>query len=307
MTAGLPTRPLGKTGESVSLICLGGWHIGQPQIGDDEAVRIMHAAIDEGVTFFDNAWDYHDGKSEELMGKALSTGGRRDKVFLMSKNCARDAAGTKQHLEDSLRRLKTDRLDLWQFHEVNYDNDPDWIAESGALDVALKAKEQGKVRFLGFTGHKSPHILAKMLPLHTWDTCQLPINLLDHFYRSFRHELVPELIARGIAPIGMKSLGGGNITAGGVFVANKLCTPEEAIRYALTQPVSSLVVGVDSMEVLQQNVRIARDFRPLIGPDLDALFARVRRVAGDGRFEGFKSTQTFDGPYHRQQHGFAVA
>jgi hypothetical protein len=135
----------------------------------------------------------------------------------------------------------------------------------------------------------------------------LPINLLDHFYRSFRHELVPELIARGIAPIGMKSLGGGNITAGGVFVANKVCTPEEAIRYALTQPVCSLVVGVDSMEVLQQNVRIARDFRPLVGPDLDALFARVKRVAGDGRFEGFKSTQTFDGPYHRQQHGFAVA
>src|SRR5688500_462256 len=135
MSAGLPTRPLGRTGVNVSILCLGGWHIGQPQVGDDEAIRIMHAALDEGVTFFDNAWDYHDGHSEDLMGRALAVGGRRDKVFLMSKNCARDAAGTRQHLEDSLRRLRTDRLDLWQFHEVNYDNDPDWIAESGALDV----------------------------------------------------------------------------------------------------------------------------------------------------------------------------
>jgi predicted aldo/keto reductase-like oxidoreductase len=307
MSAGLPTRPLGKTGQTVSVLCLGGWHVGQPQIGDDDAVRLIHAALDEGVTFLDNAWDYHDGRSEELMGKALSTGGRRDRVFLMTKNCARDAAGTRQHLEDSLRRLRTDRLDLWQFHEINYDNDPDWIAESGALDVARKAKEQGKVRFLGFTGHKSPHILAKMLPLHSWDTCQFPVNVLDHFYRSFRHELVPELLARDVAPIGMKSLGGGNIKDGGVFVANKVCTPEEAIRYALTQPVCSLVVGVDSMSVLQQNVRIARAFQPLVGPDLDALLKRVRKVAGDGRFEGFKSTQAFDGPYHRQQHGFAVA
>jgi predicted aldo/keto reductase-like oxidoreductase len=308
MSAGLPTRPLGKTGVNVSVLCLGGWHVGQPQLGDDEPVRLMHAAIDEGITFFDNAWDYHDGRSEELMGRALSTGGRREKVFLMSKNCARDAAGTRQHLEDSLRRLKTDHLDLWQFHEVNYDNDPDWIASSGALDVALKAKDEGKVRFLGFTGHKSPHILAKMLPLtDAWDTCQVPVNVLDHFYRSFRHDLIPELIARGIGPIGMKSLGGGNVKDGAVFVANKVCSPSEAIRYALTQPVCSLVVGVDSAAVLRQNVGIARDFSPLVGPELDALLARVKAVAGDGRFEGFKSTQVFDGPYHRQQHGFAVA
>ena len=140
---GLPTRLLGRTGQRVSILCLGGWHIGSVK-DPGEAVRIMHAAIDEGLTFFDNAWDYHDGGSEKVMGTAL-TGGKRQKVFLMSKNCARDAAGTRQHLEDSLRRLQTDHLDLWQFHEVNYDNDPEWIANSGALDVALKAKEQGKV------------------------------------------------------------------------------------------------------------------------------------------------------------------
>ena len=308
MAAGLPTRPLGNTGLDVSILCFGGWHIGQPQVGSEaEAIRIMHAAVDEGVTFFDNAWDYHDGGSEEVMGKALAQGGRRDRVVLMTKNCARDAAGTRQHLEDSLRRLRTDRIDLWQFHEVNYDNDPDWIVEKGGRAEALKAQKEGKVRFLGFTGHKSPHILSRMLPLHTWDTCQMPINVLDHSYRSFRHDLVPELLARGIAPIGMKSLGGGNKEAGGVFVANNLCTPAEAIRYALSQPIASLVVGVDSMEVLMQDVRIARDFKPLAGAELDGLLARVRPVAGDGRYEGFKSTQVFDGPYHRVQHGFATA
>jgi predicted aldo/keto reductase-like oxidoreductase len=307
MSSGLQSRPLGNTGVNVSLICFGGWHIGQPQIAEADGVKIIHAAIDEGITFFDSAWDYHDGRSEEVLGTALATGGRRNKVFLMTKNCARDAAGTRQHLEDSLRRLKTDVIDLWQFHEVNYDNDPQWIVEQGGLAEALKAQKEGKVRFLGFTGHKSPLILADMLPLHKWDTCQMPINVLDHFYRSFRHKLLPEVVARGMAPIGMKSLGGGNITAGAVFMANKVCTPEEAMRYALSQPISSLVVGVDSMEVLQQDLRVARDFKPMTGPELDTLLARVKPIAGDGRFEVSKSTQGYDGPYHRKQHGFAVA
>lgn len=306
MTNGLPTRPLGKTGVQVSCLCFGGWHIGQPEIPQDEAIRIMHAAIDEGFTFFDNAWDYHEGYSEELMGKALATGGRRDKVFLMTKVCARDAKGMRQQLEDSLRRLQTDHLDLWQFHEVNYDNDPDWLAEGGAVAEALKAQQEGKVRHIGFTGHKSHLILERMLPLHTWDTCQLPINVLDHFYRSFRHQLLPELQARNIAPIGMKSLGGGNLAKGSVFTANNVCTPEEALRYALTQPISSLVVGIDSMKVLQQNIAIARNFTPLEGKDLETLLEKVRPLAGDGRHEHFKSTQNYDGPYHRQQHGFAL-
>jgi predicted aldo/keto reductase-like oxidoreductase len=296
---GLPTRPLGKTGERVSILCLGGWHIGAVK-DEKEAVRIMHAAIDEGLTFFDNAWDYHDGHSEEIMGKGLSAPGKRKTVFLMTKNCNRDAKGTRQCLEDSLRRLKTDVIDLWQFHEINYDNDPDWIVERGALATALKAQQEGKVRFLGFTGHKSPHIHLKMLGKHTWDTAQMPINLCDHFYRSFVHQVVPEATKRNTAVLGMKSLGGGQP---GRFITAKACTVEEALRYALSQPIASLVAGIDSMDVLKQDIAIARSFKPLAGDELEAALARIKPVAGDGRHERFKSTQFFDSPYHQMQHG----
>jgi predicted aldo/keto reductase-like oxidoreductase len=301
----IPTRPLGKTGANVSTLCLGGWHIGQPAIGDAEAERILHAAIDEGVTFFDNAWDYHEGRSEEVMGKALASGGRRQKVFLMTKNCGRDAQTSRQHLDDSLRRLKTDVIDLWQFHEINYDNDPEWIVERGALAVALEAQKAGKVRFLGFTGHKAPHIFIDMLNRHTdWATCQLPINVCDYFYRSNIHEVIPELKERGVAAIGMKSLGGGNMDSGGKIPQSGLVSPEECIRFALSQEIASLVVGVDSMKVLMQGVAVARDFKPMPQPEADALLARVKPLAGDGRLEPSKSTQLYDGPYHRRQHGF---
>jgi predicted aldo/keto reductase-like oxidoreductase len=304
MSTGLPSRPLGKTGVDVSIICLGGWHIGQPAIGDAEAIRIMHAAIDEGITFFDNAWDYHDGRSEDIMGHALSTGGRREKVFLMSKNCGRDAATTRQHLEDSLRRLKTDVIDLWQFHEINYDNDPTWVVERGALAEAIKAQKEGKVRFLGFTGHKAPHIFLKMLGIHTWSTCQLPVNVCDYFYRSSIREVIPALKKKDVAAIGMKSLGGGNLEIGGRMIAGGVASPEECIRFALSQEIASLVVGVDSMKVLMQDVQIARGFTPMTKAESDALLARIEPVAGDGRFEWFKSTTSYDGPYHRKQHGF---
>jgi predicted aldo/keto reductase-like oxidoreductase len=296
---GMATRPLGKTGVNVSLLCLGGWHIGAVK-DKKEAVKIMHAAIDNGLTFFDNAWDYHDGGSEEVMGEALASGGRRDKVFLMTKNCARDAKGTRQHLEDSLKRLKTDRIDLWQFHEINYDNDPDWIMDRGALAEALKAQKEGKVRFLGFTGHKSPHIHLKMLAKHKWDTVLMPINVCDYHYRSFQREVVPAANQRGIAPLGMKSLGGGQP---GRFVVENVCTAEEAIRYALSQPIASLVVGIDSMKVLEQDLAIARGFKPLSEQEQARLQEKVKVVAGDGRHERFKSTQFFDGPYHQEQHG----
>src|SRR5437764_2709889 len=189
-TAGLPTRPLGKTGVRVSILCLGGWHIGSVK-DQNEAVRIMHTAIDEGLTFFDNAWDYHDGGSEEIMGKGLASSGYRKKCFLMTKNCGRDAKTAKQHLDDSLRRLQTDVIDLVQFHEINYDNDPDWIIDRGCLRVMLDAQRAGKVRFIGFTGHKDPRIHLKLLPRHRWDTVQMPINVLDHYYRSFAREVVP--------------------------------------------------------------------------------------------------------------------
>ncbi len=262
----------------------------------------MHAALDEGLTFFDNAWDYHDGGSEEIMGKALAVPGKRDKCFLMTKNCARDGKGVRQHLEDSLRRLQTDHLDLMQFHEINYDNDPDWIVERGGLAEGIKAQKEGKVRFLGFTGHKSPHIHLKMLPKHAWDTVQMPINVCDYHYRSFARQVVPEANRHGIAPIGMKSLGGGSDHKGR-FVVEKVCTAQEALTYALSQPIASLVVGIDSMEVLRQDLAIARAFKPLAEAELLALVNRVKEVAGDGRHERFKSTQLFDGVYHQKQHG----
>src|SRR5262245_33849639 len=207
---GVPTRRLGRTKENVSILCLGGWHIGAVK-DEKEAIRIMHAAIDEGVNFFDNAWDYHDGHSEQIMGRALATGGRRKRVFLMTKNCARDAKGTRQHLEDSLKRLQTDHLDLWQFHEINYDNDPDWIVARGALREALRAQKDGKVRYIGFTGHKSPDIHLSMLPRHEWDTVQMPVNVCDYHYRSFIRRVIPEATKREIAVIGMKSLAGGTL------------------------------------------------------------------------------------------------
>ncbi len=298
---GLPTRPLGRTGVNVSILCLGGWHIGSIQ-NQNDAIRIMHAAIDGGMTFFDNAWDYHDGGSEEVMGRALAQGGYRKRCFLMTKCCARDARTTRQHLNDSLRRLRTDVIDLWQFHEINYDNDPEWIIERGALREALRAQQQGKIRFIGFTGHKSPHIHLDMLARHRWDTLQMPINVCDHHYRSFGRQVIPQAMKRNIGVIGMKSLGGGSNNRGR-FVVNRVCTVEEAINYSLSQRIASLVVGVDSMEVLRQDLQIARRFPSLNAQQLNALIERIAPVAGDGRHERFKSTQFFDGPYHRQQHG----
>jgi len=204
---GLPTRVLGRTGQRVSILALGGWHIGA--IKDDaESIRLMQAALDEGITFFDNAWDYHDGRSEELMGRALADG-RRDKVFLMTKNCERDYDGSMRCLEDSLRRLRTDRVDLWQFHEMVYDNDPDWVFDKGGIKAAMDARKAGKVRFIGFTGHKDPRIHLKMLGKpFDWDTAQMPINVMDAHYRSFQNQVVPVCLDKKVGVIGMKGYGG---------------------------------------------------------------------------------------------------
>jgi len=298
---GLPTRPLGKTGVRVSIIALGGWHIGAVK-DEKEAIKIMHSALDEGLTFFDNAWDYHDGGSEEIMGKALALDNKRKQCFLMTKNCGRDAKTVKQHIDDSLRRLRTDHIDLMQFHEINYDNDPDWIIERGGLAEMLKAQKAGKVRFVGFTGHKDPHIHLAMLKRHKWDTVQMPINICDYHYRSFQRLVVPEANKLGVGVIGMKGLGGGD-SHKGRFVAAKVCTAKEARGYALSQDIASLVCGIDSMDVLKQDLGIARNFKPLGEEELNQLRDKVKEVAGDGRHERFKSTQLFDGPYHRVQHG----
>ena len=299
-STGLPTRVLGRTGERVSILCLGGWHIGSVKDPAD-AIRIMHTAVDQGLTFFDNCWDYHDGGAEEIMGRALS-GGRRDKVFLMTKNCERDHAGSMKCLDDSLRRLRTDRIDLWQFHEIIYDNDPDWVFERGGLKAALEARKAGKVRYIGFTGHKDPRIHLSMLAKpFEWDSCQFPVNVLDLHYRSFQKQVLPVCLENKVGAIGMKGFGGGD----GIARQAGL-TVEEAYRYALSQPIASQVVGMTTLEQLQQNISLARKFTPLSVTEQSALAERVKPFATDGRFEQFKSTQTFDGPVHRRQHGFTA-
>lgn len=298
---GLPTRVLGRTGERVSILCLGGWHIGSVK-DDNEAIRIMHTAIDEGLTFFDNAWDYHDGHSEEVMGKALA-GGKRDKVFLMTKNCERDYAGSMKNLDDSLRRLRTDRLDLWQFHEMVYDNDPDWVFEKGGLKAALEAQKAGKVRHIGFTGHKDPRIHLKMLGKpYAWATAQMPINLLDRFYRSFQQEVVPVCLKKNVGVIGMKGLAGGGVE--GRLIEKLGMKAEECYGYCLSLPVASQVVGITTMAQLKADIALARNFKPLSVAARQALLSRVKDEASDGRHELFKSAKTYDGPHHRKQHGF---
>lgn len=300
---GVPTRVLGRTGERVSILALGGWHIGSLK-DEAEAIRIMHAAVDEGLTFFDNCWDYHDGRAEEVMGKALATDGRRKKVFLMTKNCERDYAGSMKDLEDSLRRLKTDHLDLWQFHEMVYDNDPDWVFEKGGIKAALEARKAGKVRFIGFTGHKDPRIHLKMLSKpHDWDSAQMPINVMDPFFRSFEKEVAPVCLKKNVGVIGMKGLGGGE----GRFLKEVGLTAEECFRYCLNQPVASQVVGITTMDQLKADIALARSFKPMAPEEVQTLLSRVKDVAGDGRHELFKSTKTFDGPHHRKQHGFELS
>jgi uncharacterized protein len=300
--AGIPLRPLGRTGQSVTMICLGGYH-SSVHANEQDSIRLIQRAVDEGITFLDNAWDYHNGGAEERMGKAISQGNRREKVFLMTKCCGRTAKDAQSHLEDSLRRLRTDHLDLWQFHEIVYDNDPDWIfAKGGAIEYALKAKEEGKIRFLGFTGHKDPSIHLKMLDKpYPWATVQMPLNVMDSQFRSFQHRVLPVLNQRGIAPIAMKSLGGN-----GKIVSEAIVSIEEALRYVLSLPIATLVSGIDSEKVLEQNLKIVRDFKPMTTDEMAAIEIKVRPYAGDGRFELFKSSKMYDGPYHRKQHGFST-
>jgi aryl-alcohol dehydrogenase-like predicted oxidoreductase len=299
----IPTRPFGRSGERVSILGLGGWHLGLPS-SDREAVRLAHAAIDAGITFLDNAWDYNDGLSETRMGKAIAD--RRDQVFLMTKVCThgRDGKVAMKQLEQSLRRLRTDHLDLWQIHEVVFYNEPALhFARGGVVEALDRAREQGKVRYVGFTGHKDPDLHLRMLAYdYAWDACQLPLNCFDGTFRSFEQHVLPELTRRGIAPIGMKSLGGD-----ARMVKAKVVTPEEALAYSLSLPVATLVSGIDSMKVLKQNLAVARGFRPMPARAMQALRRRVSSYAADGRFELFKISAMFDGPEGRRVHGLPSA
>jgi len=286
----------------VSILALGGWHLGLPKT-ERESTRLVHAAIDRGITFMDNAWDYNEGVSEIRMGKALV--GRRDKVFLMTKCCThgRDARTAMKQLEESLRRLKTDYLDLWQIHEVIFDDEPArYFARGGAIEALDRARQQGKVRFVGFTGHKNPDLHLEMLANdYPWDSCQLPLNCFDASFRSFEQRVLPELNRRGIAAIGMKSFGGDARA-----LKEKIVTPQEALRYTLSLPIATLVSGIDTMRVLQQNVAVTTNFRPMTDRQRDALRRRVAADARDGRFELYKISAAFDGNESRRQHGLPL-
>ncbi len=302
---GIPTRRLGRTNEHVSILCVGGAHLGHAALDDGEktAIKLAHTALDNGVFFWDNAWAYHDGYAEEFMGKALQ--GRRKQVFLMTKNSGRDEKFSKQCLEDSLRRLQTDYLDLWQFHEVNYDNDPDWVFEQGGLKFALEAQKAGKVRYIGFTGHKHPNIHLKMLSKgYEWASAQMPINPMDYFYRSFQREVVPQCVAKDVGVIGMKSLGGGTHVA--EIPSMTKVTAEMCVRWALSQPIASVVRGYINEQQLLADVEIARNFRPLENTERAQIMALAENAASAGCHEHFKSTQRFDDPLYQQLHGFST-
>jgi uncharacterized protein len=299
----IPRRPLGKSGLQVSIIGMGGYHLGSTK-DLDEARQMVDTAIDSGINFFDNAWDYHEGKSEEWLGSALK--GKRDKVVLMTKVCThgRDKNVAMRMLEESLRRLQTDHLDVWQIHEVIYDNDPDLIFKpNGAAEALVQAKKDGKVRLVGFTGHKDPSIHLNMLSHEfPFDTVQMPLNCFDATFRSFEQRVLPELQRRGIAPLGMKSMGGS-----GEMIKHGAATPAEALHYAMSLPVATTISGMESMGVLKQNLEIVRGFRPLDAAAMQHLRDRCKPDAADGRYELFKTTKKYDGDVGRKQHEFPTA
>jgi len=296
----VPHRPLGNTGAQVSAIGVGGYHIGSANT-DQVATEIVAKALDHGITFFDNAWEYHDGLSEDRIGKAIK--GKRDQAFLMTKVCThgRDEKIAMQMLEESLRRLQTDHLDLWQVHEVIYENDPDLVfAPDGVAEALTQARQQGKVRFVGFTGHKDPEIHLKMLSHNfPFDTVQMPLNCFDASFRSFETQVLPEANRRGLAVLGMKSLGGS-----GEMVRHGGISAEEGLRYAMSLPVATTISGMDSMEVLEQNLKVAVNLQPFTLVELKELRDRCKLLAADGRFELFKMTTKYDGKVGREQHHF---
>lgn len=297
-TKAIPKRPLGKTGEQVSLLGVGGFHIGAIE-DEQKSIALIREAIDMGVTFLDNAWEYNEGRSEEIMGKALRDG-YREKAFLMTKHHGRDKKTAMRHLEDSLRRLQTDVIDLWQFHEIVYEKDPEMIfAENGGgIEAAIEAKKSGKVRFIGFTGHKDPAIFQEMLKHDfEWDTVQMPLNVLDAHFRSFEKNILPILLERGIGVLAMKTLGSGFV------LKSETVSREEALRYAMSLPVSTVISGMSSSEQLKQNAEVARNFQPLSEEEKKQILDKTRQVAMTGQFEPFKTTRDFDGPVGRKLHG----
>jgi aryl-alcohol dehydrogenase-like predicted oxidoreductase len=298
----MPLKRFGKSDVQISALGLGGHHLGAAK-DEQTAVAIVHAALDGGITFFDNCWEYNRGKSEDWLGKGLK--GRRDTAFLMTKVCThgRDASLATQMLEQSLRRLQTDHLDIWQVHGVSFQNDPElFIRPGGAAEALLKAKKDGKVRFVGFTGHKDPEIHLAMLNTgFPFDAVQMPLNPFDANFFSFEQQVLPVLTQRGIAPLAMKPIGGhGEPIQMGVFTADEL------LRYSMSLPVATTITGVSEMEILQQNLKIAHEFKPLNAAEMQALRDRAKPYAGDGRFELYKTSIKFDNPEARLAHAFPL-
>jgi aryl-alcohol dehydrogenase-like predicted oxidoreductase len=292
MNSEMPYRTLGRTGVKVSCIGLGGFHLGQSKLEEADMIKLFHAAIDRGINFSDNSWDYNQGESERRVGKALK--GYREKVFVMSKFDGRTKGSAMKQLEDSLQRLDIDYLDLWQFHENIRLEDPDrFFAEGGAAEAMLRAKQEGKIRFMGFTGHKDPSVHLRMLEMadkrsFPFDTAQMPINVMDAHFRSFEKEVVPVLLEKQIALLGMKSMGDKNI------LTSKTVTPLECLQYALSRPTSVVITGIDSMPILDQAFEAARTYASLSKADIASLLEKTAQVAMTGKFEPFKTTPRFD-------------
>jgi predicted aldo/keto reductase-like oxidoreductase len=285
-------RALGRTGEQVSALGLGGFHIGVPK-DEQESIKIIRTAIDHGITFMDNCWDYHDGGSEIRMGKALRDG-YRNKVFLMTKIDGRTREAAAKQIDESLKRLQTDRIDLLQHHEIIRLEDPDRIfAKGGAQEAVLDAQKAGKVRFIGFTGHKDPLVHLRMLEVagrhqFHFDTVQMPLNVLDAHFRSFREYVLPVLVKEEIGVLGMKPMASGNV------LKSQAATPEECLRFAMSLPTSTVISGMDSMEVLQKNLDVVKNFKPYTAKEMADLLERTAKAAAEGQFEPFKTTQDFD-------------
>ena len=296
---GIPYRPLGSTGENVSVIGLGGYHLGK-QSDPAESIRIIRTGIDEGINFLDNCWDYNGGESEIRMGKALRDG-YRERAFLMTKIDGRTKTAATVQLNESLRRLQTDRIDLLQFHEVIRDSDPDRVfAQNGGMEAVLEAKKAGKVRFIGFTGHKSPDIHLKMLATASkhgfkFDAVQMPLNVMDAHFNSFEKKVLPVLTENRIGVLGMKSMGDH------IILESKTVTPTECLYYAMNLPTSVVITGCDSMQILQQALGAARSFQPMNSSQVAALLTKTSKAAEAGQFELYKTTHNFDGTYANPQ------
>ena len=288
-------RKLGATGVEVSAIGMGGAHLGGRSMSDADATKLMHEAIDRGINFMDNCWDYNDGRSETRMGDALAQGGYRQKVFLMTKIDGRSKQLAAQQLDESLRRLKTDHIDLVQHHEILRFDDPDRLfAEGGGNEALVEAKKAGKIRFIGFTGHKDPRVHLYMLEVakkhgFQFDTLQCPINVMDAHFRSFSQLVVPRANEEKVAVLGMKSIGSG------ILLKSKVVTAPECLRYSLNLPIAVQITGIDSKEVLDQAFAVVKNFKPMPNAEFAALVGKTKEVAMDGKYELFKTSTTFDG------------